>query len=222
MPGDFISSVDGQTMTEIKILQDYINQKVDQEIGLTIKRGERELNFSVVPLRIEEIFSQEESVDHSPGSGVIGVALLETKVVSYPFFSAIWQGVKTAISMFGQVVQGVYLILKELLVSQKMVGEAVGVVGIATFIGDAYQIGFIYLIQFIGLISIAIAVCQLIPFPALDGGRLLFLFIGVFRGKPISRKTEAIVHSVGFSLLLLLMVFITYKDLVRLGDRLFK
>jgi regulator of sigma E protease len=103
-----------------------------------------------------------------------------------------------------------------------MIGEVVGVVGIGTFIGEVYQVGFVYLLQFISLISIALAVTQLIPFPALDGGRLVFVLIEGMTKKQISRKTEAIIHNIGFTILLLLMIFITYRDLLRLGEKLFK
>jgi len=220
--GDIVLKVDDQEIKTTTKLQNYIDKKVEQEINLKIKRNGQELNYKITPQKIENIFSQEEIGERKMGGGAIGVSLAEVKIVSYPFFQAIWQGVKMAFKMFGRVVEGVYLIIKELFVSHKMIGEAVGVVGIATFIGEAYQVGLAYLVQFLGLISIAIAVSQLIPFPALDGGRLLFLLIEIIRRKPVSRKTEALIHNIGFTLLLLLMVFITYKDLMRLGDKFFK
>lgn len=220
--GDIVLRVDNQEVKTTTDLQNYIDQKINQEINLVVKRRGQERALKIVPQKAEEVFSPEELKDRTLKGGVIGVSLAEVKIVAYPFFSAIWQGTKMAIKMFGRVVKGVYLILKELFVSHKMIGEAVGVVGIATFIGEAYQIGLVYLVQFLGLISIAIAVSQLIPFPALDGGRLLFLLIEIIRRKPVSRKTEALIHNIGFTLLLLLMLFITYRDLLRLGDKLFK
>jgi len=220
--GDMILKIDDQEIKKTTEIQDYLGKKVNQEVKIKIRRGERELDFKVIPQKAKEIFAKEDLEESILEKGVIGVRLAEVNVVSYPIHLAIWHGIKTTFITFWRIVEGVATILKELVIKQKMVGEAIGVIGIATFIGDAYQIGLVYLIQFVALISVAIAVCQLIPFPALDGGRLLFLIIEAIRGRAISRKTEALVHSIGFTLLILLMIFITYRDLMRLGERLFK
>ncbi|MFN3301410.1 MAG: M50 family metallopeptidase [Patescibacteria group bacterium] len=220
--GDIILAVDGQEYKEEKDIQAYINRKVGQVVNLKIKRGKKEINFNVVPRLAQEVFSEEELAGRELTGGVIGVIFSKVNIISYPFPLAIFEGVKTTFITFWRIIAGVYFILKELLIKGKMVGEVVGVVGIGTFIGEVYQIGFIYLLQFIAFISIAIAVSQLIPFPALDGGRIFFTLIEAIRGKPISRKIEVLIHNIGFTILILLMVFITYRDLMRLGEKLFK
>lgn len=219
--GDVILKVDGQEFKEEKEIQAYIDQKTGEEVVLKIKRGKKELDFKVVPRLAKEVFSEEEIAGRKLSGGVIGVVFSKVNIISYPFHLAIIEGVKTTFITFWRVIEGVYLILKELLVRGKMVGEVIGVVGIGTFIGEVYQIGFIYLLHFVALISVAIAVSQLIPFPALDGGRILFTLIEVIKGKPINRKVEVLIHNIGFTLLILLMLFITYKDLMRLGEKLF-
>jgi regulator of sigma E protease len=78
------------------------------------------------------------------------------------------------------------------------------------------QLGWVYLIQLLGLISLNLAVINIVPFPALDGGRLLFVLIEKLKGTPISSRTEAIVNSAGFAFLLVLMVLITVSDVGRL------
>lgn len=221
MQGDILLSIDDQAITEMGMLSEYSKDKVGQEINLEIKRNSNNLKFKIIPQKAKDIFTMEELGDNNPERGAVGVSLVEAKVVSYPFFIAIWQGIKTTISTCGQIISGIYLILKELFVSHKMIGEAVGVVGIATFVGEAYQIGFVYFLQFLALVSVAIAISQVLPIPALDGGRLVFLLIEAVRGKPVNRKTEAIIHNVSFIILILLMVFITYKDLLRLGEKFF-
>jgi len=222
LQGDLLISVDNQEIKNMVALSDYSKDKVGKEIDLKIKRGSSELDFKIIPQRAGDIFTKEELASDNSERGVVGITLVESKVVTYSFFIAIWQGIKTTFITCGKIIEGIYLILKELFVSHKMVGEAMGVVGIATFIGEAYQIGFIYFLQFLALVSVAIAVSQVLPIPALDGGRLVFLLIEAVRHKAISRKTEAIIHNVGFMVLILLMVFITYKDLLRLGDKMFK
>lgn len=83
-------------------------------------------------------------------------------------------------------------------------------------VGDAQTLGFIYLLSFTAFISINLAVINLVPFPALDGGRLLFLLIEKIKGSPISPKIANTLNYVGFGLLLLLMAFVTYHDIAKL------
>ncbi|MCX7778838.1 MAG: RIP metalloprotease RseP [Patescibacteria group bacterium] len=220
--GDFILKIDGKAFDQIEEIQNYIRAKTNQEIILTIKRGNKEKEVKIVPQLASEVFPPELLKNQNLKGGVIGITLAKVNFVSYPIPLAIWQAIKTTAIYVGRIIYGLYLTLRELIVRQKMIGEVMGVVGIGTFIGEVYQIGFVYLLQFLAVISVAVAVFQLIPFPALDGGRLLFLFIELLRGKPVSRKVEAIIHNLGFTFLLLLMAFVTYKDLMRLGEKIFK
>jgi regulator of sigma E protease len=103
------------------------------------------------------------------------------------------------------------------LVSGKSIGaEFAGPVGIATITGQAARLGFVYLLQFTALLSLNLAVINILPFPALDGGRILFLLIEKAKGKPVRRDVEAILHNIGFLLLIALVIFVTYKDIVKL------
>jgi len=220
--GDIILKIDGKEFKEEEEIKDYISKKINHEINLKIKRGKNEIELKVVPKPLKEIFSEEELTEDEKEKGGIGIVFSKVSLVSYPFHLAVLKGIEATFITFKKILIGVYLILKELILKRKMIGEVVGVVGIGTFIGEVYQVGFVYLLQFISLISIALAVTQLIPFPALDGGRLVFVLIEGMTKKQISRKTEAIIHNIGFTILLLLMIFITYRDLLRLGEKLFK
>ncbi|MEK7087490.1 MAG: site-2 protease family protein, partial [Patescibacteria group bacterium] len=86
----------------------------------------------------------------------------------------------------------------------------------AVLTGQAVNLGFAYLIQLVALISLNLAVLNLIPFPALDGGRLLFLGIEKLKGSKVNPKIENMVHSVGIVLLLALVALITYRDILKL------
>jgi regulator of sigma E protease len=91
-----------------------------------------------------------------------------------------------------------------------------GPIGIVGVVGDAAKFGFVYLLSFTALISINLAVINLIPFPALDGGRLLFLLIEKIKGSRINPKIANTANIIGFGLLMILMVVITYHDIVKL------
>jgi regulator of sigma E protease len=97
----------------------------------------------------------------------------------------------------------------------KLMGEVTGPIGIATVTGQAARVGFSYLMQFVALISINLAVLNIFPFPALDGGRALFLLIEKIKGSPINKRAEGLVNSLGFALLVALMIYVTFKDVTK-------
>ena len=76
--------------------------------------------------------------------------------------------------------------------------------------------GWVYLAQFMALLSINLAVLNVLPFPALDGGRILFVIVEAVRRKPNSARIEAMIHNFGFLLLIGLVIFVTYRDIVNL------
>ena len=91
-----------------------------------------------------------------------------------------------------------------------------GPVGMVSILGNAVKMGFQYVIIFMALISINLAVINLIPFPALDGGRLFFLLIEKIKGSRINPKVANTANMIGFYLLIFLMLVITYHDVVKL------
>ncbi len=94
--------------------------------------------------------------------------------------------------------------------------EVAGPVGIVSLVGEYANVGLMYLFLFAGVLSINLGVMNLLPIPALDGSRLVFLLIEGIRRKPIDREKEAMVHFVGFMLLIALMVVVTYLDIEKL------
>jgi regulator of sigma E protease len=108
------------------------------------------------------------------------------------------------------------MMIGNLFQGQSVGGDFAGPVGIANITGQAARLGFAYLLQFTALLSLNLAIINILPFPALDGGRILFLLVEKIKGKPVRRDVEAIIHNIGFILLITLIVFITYKDIVKL------
>ena len=209
--GDVILSLDGQEFKQVKEIQDYIEIKLNQSLEIKVERQKEIISQVVNVVPSEQIFD-----DMKESRGVIGIALSQTVIVSYPWHQSIILGVKTTISLTGRLFQGLWLILKNLVVHQQMIGQLLGPVGITTMASDMARVGFIYLLQFIGLLSVAIGVFQVIPFPALDGSRIVFSIIEGVRRKPISSKIELISINIGFYLLLLLLLFITVREIFNL------
>ena len=204
--GDIIMSVDNQVFIKNQELIDYTASKVDQPIAYVIKRGGKEQTIVVTPHIIPET-----------GKGGIGVAIAEVGIVKYPWYAALWYGFKTAIIMLWAIVLGLYELIKSLFTDQSLAGQVAGPVGIAALTGQMAHMGFVYLLNFTAILSLNLALINFLPLPALDGGRLLFLVIEKIKGKPVKQTTEALVHNIGFILLMLLVLIVTFKDVANLG-----
>ncbi len=181
--------------------------------GLTEKNRGKEIVFTVK--RGSEILELKTSVRESfpEGQGPTGISLAEVGTVSYPWYEAIWQGIKRTFEVAVFVILAFFGLLKGLIVSGTAGGQLTGPVGIAVLTGEAARLGFSYILQFTALLSINLAIINFLPFPALDGGRILFLAIEKIKGRPVGRELESAVHTAGFMILILLMVVITFRDL---------
>ena len=177
-------------------------------------RGEK---LIIVIRRGKEIVKKEVEarLNSPPNEGSMGIVMALTGVVSYPWHESVWRGVYDTYILPGNIVYGYYLLFKTLLVDGRLIGEVSGPIGIAGITGQAARVGFSYLMQFVALISINLAVLNIIPFPALDGGRAVMLLVEKVKGKPINKKVEAAINSFGFALLVTLMIYITIKDISR-------
>ncbi|MEK7121753.1 MAG: site-2 protease family protein, partial [Patescibacteria group bacterium] len=149
------------------------------------------------------------------GQGALGVSLALTGVVSYPWYEAIWRGVYDAVILTMNTIIGYFMLFKTLLLKGKLIADVSGPIGIATITGQAARMGINYLMQFTAMISINLAVLNIIPFPALDGGRALLIIIEKLKGSPVNKKAEQLVNTIGFAFLIALMVYVTAKDILR-------
>lgn len=190
---------------EVSIFQDFINKNKGQKISLKIKRGAENLEIKTIP-----------RVNPPEGEGALGVAIAKTGLVSYPLYKSVWLGIKSAFIITWDIIKGFFGLIKNLLTVGKIPQEIAGPVGIAVLAGQAAALGFVYLLQLVALISLNLAVLNLIPFPALDGGRLLFLGVEKIKGSRVNPRVENTIHSVGIVLLLLLIALITYRDILKL------
>lgn len=201
---DAVISVNGQPVTDIEQLQGLVEGKVGEPLDVVVQRGSEQISIQVTPVVLAET-----------DKAGMGVALVQTGFVSYPWYAAPVFGVIEVVKMIGAIIFGFFFIIKTLLFSGQLVGEVYGPVGIASLVGDAARLGFLYVMQFTAILSIIIAVINFLPFPALDGGRVVFLLIEGLRGKPVNQKFEATIHNAGFALLMILILVVTYNDIAR-------
>ncbi len=185
-------------------IQSFVHDNAGKTLTIVVQRNKEILDKEIVP-----------RVNPPAGQGALGVSLALTGVVSYPWYEAVWRGVYDAVVLTINTVVGYYLLFKTLLFKGKLIADVSGPIGIATLTGQAARMGINYLMQFTAMISINLAVLNIIPFPALDGGRALLIIIEKFKGSPLNKKVEQIVNTVGFALLIALMVYVTAKDILR-------
>jgi regulator of sigma E protease len=192
-----------QTVDGPEDVQEVAYSNVGEEVTIVIQRGSELRDF---PLTLRT---------PGPGEGPIGISLALTGVVSYPWYESLWRGVADAGMLFASVLNGYWQIIATLFSDGRLDSGVSGPIGIAALTGQAAKVGFNYFMQFIAMISVNLAVLNIIPFPALDGGRLFLLIAERLRGRPLSRSTEQAINAAGFIVLILLMVAVTARDIVR-------
>lgn len=186
-------------------MQGFIETHKGEEITAVIQRGDEVLEKTMLA-----------RVNPPENEGSLGVALARTAVISQPWYKAIYFGVLDTFKMTVAIVVALGGLLWQLISTGKSAIEGGGPVYIFNLTGQAAQLGFIYILQLTAILSINLAIINILPFPALDGGRLLFLAIEKIKGTPVSQNIERIAHTAGFALLILLMVAITWRDVARL------
>jgi len=183
----------------------FTNENRGQEISIKIERNGQTKEFSVIP-----------RLNPPSGQGALGIGLMEIGAAKQNVFLSVWEALKTSIQIIGLVFSTIFGLIIQLFSFRGVNLEQIaGPVGIIKATEQAQSLGFNYLLQLLALISLNLVVINILPFPALDGGRLLFLLIEKIKGSPLPIKFERYANSVGMILLLTLMAAITVRDILR-------
>jgi regulator of sigma E protease len=204
--GDEILEIDGEKIEKASQVQKIVKEKAGEKVSLKIKRG-KEI-FTV------EIFPRKEFPE---GEGPLGIALVKTGIEKYPFFLALYKAPLLTFENSVAILKGYFEFFKKLLQKERVEGAfLMGPIGVTHLMWQISQIGFNHYLNFLALLSIYLAIFNLLPIPALDGGKLLFLGIEAIRKKPLSQKTEEVITGFFFFLLILLAIFATLGDIKRI------
>lgn len=200
--GDLITKIDNKKVNTTDRLILELQIKSGENINLEVKHE----NGDIEQVKIKPLL-----VESDEGSGYkYGFSL--TNDYDHGFISALKYGFTKTLSLLEQMV----FIIFYLIVGKLSLNSLAGPIGIFNIVGTAANAGFINIIYLIGYISVNVGFINLLPIPAFDGGRLLFLIIEKIKGKPVNPKVENTIHTIGFMLLMLLMVLISYNDIMRL------
>jgi regulator of sigma E protease len=189
----------------VEQVQNFTAQHPNQPILLSIERDGKIEDLSVTP-----------KIGPVPDRATMGVTLDLLGTLKVGFFQAFWEGLKLTWNLIEVTVVGLAKFFSQIFVGKAQFSDVAGPVGIAGLVGDAARLGIIYLVTFTALISLNLAVINLIPFPALDGGRVLFVIIEKIKGSAIKPSVANAFNAIGFVLLILLMIVITFHDVIRL------
>ncbi len=202
--GDVVVQIDEISSPHLKQMQDYVDRNKEKEIYIQITRGEEVFDKKITPM-----------VYKDTGKGGFGVSITEVGIIQYPWYRAIYEGVILTFLYLKAILVAFYFIIKGLFTGAGVSSAISGPIGIAVMTGQIAKLGVHYLLNFTAVLSLNLAILNILPIPALDGGRLVFLAIGKLFKKNIAMKYEQVAHSIGFLLLMLLVVIITVKDIGR-------
>ena len=194
-------------VNKVKEVQEFTEINKGEEIILTIERGKELFDISLIP-----------RVSPPEGEGAMGIGLVRTAIISYPWYEAPFRGIVATWNLTVTIVQALGELLGNVVTGRGVPSgvQIVGPIGIFQLFTQFAQLGAIYFLRFIAVIAVYLAIFNILPIPALDGGKLVFLGIEAVRKKPISPKIEQRITATFFALLILIMIWVTIKDIIRI------
>lgn len=207
--GDIFLKVEGIVIETGQEIWELEKEKSGKEVSLEILRGDEILKLDV-------LLRSEYPEDQGPLGVVNNIRPKIVKKIKYSFFRAPVEAVKLTIEMTYEMVAGLVGVVKSLLGIGQVSVEVAGFIGIGQIVNGLLGFGLIPVLQFVGIFSLNLALINIIPFPALDGGRILFVLVEAVIGKKVSPKFENFVHAMGIFVILALMILVTYKDVLRI------
>ena len=195
---DQIETVAGSEVSTWEDVQENIQKYPGKEIEFVVIRDGETLSIPVVPKEIER---------NGKTIGIIGVYP--------PVEKGIIKSVQYGATQTYEWTKQIFIILGDLVTGGFTIDSLSGPVGIYKSTEEVAQQGIFVLMKWGALLSINLGIMNLLPLPALDGGRLLFFLVEFLRGKPVDRQKEGMVHFIGFALLMLLMIVVTWNDIQR-------
>ena len=212
MVGDVVKNVDGEEVTTVSEFIELVEDSKGERLSIELERTKGD-EATLEKIRIAPRETPPE------GEGPLGVVISSIEVYYPPAwqrpFVGIYYGVKEALFWTATMTTGFIGLFANLFKGQ-VPQDIAGPVGIFALTSEAAKYGVLTLINFVGILSINLVILNILPFPALDGGRLLFIGIESIIGRKILPKVEAALNAIGMIILMLLLLAITVQDVRRL------
>lgn len=196
--GDNILALNQQPIAKFADIQKYIKNSGGIPVHIDIEREGRVQSLLMTP--------ESKTLDSGIAIGIIGIG---PQILKTSFRAAIFYGIKGVYDMTAAI----FTFLGEVVTSKENSGQLGSVLSIAKLSKDSMDKGFFVLLSFMAMLSVNLAVINLLPIPVLDGGHVLIHFIELIVGKPLSHRVQDILFKIGFGLLISVMLFTFYNDL---------
>ena len=220
--GDVINSVEGNVINQPQDVIDVTQKNPGKKINYVIKRDGQEMNIGVevgtdglIGIELSPVSSYKNN-DLSLYRVGLPTSVIKIKDISYPFYIAPFKAFDESIRLGGFTISMFVNVVKTVVTKHYIPEGVAGPVGIAQMTYVFVQEGIMSLLRFMALLSLSLAMINILPIPAMDGGRLFFIVAEMIVGRRINPKFEAVIHAVGLVFLMLLIVAITYSDILRL------
>jgi len=211
-PGMVIVEVANDTQTIARPLatefSEFVRSTAPAPVNVTYIDGDSTQTVSLTP--------QQNIVADDPDRYAVGVSLAVVEIMQQPIHTALYNGLKTTGAGLVGIFTGLTALIQQSITGEADFSQVAGPVGIVGMVGDAAAFGITALLTFTAIISLNLAVINLLPFPALDGGRLVFVAIEAITRRPIPPAWSGRMNLIGFALLMVLMVAVTYNDIINL------
>ena len=208
LPGDTILAIDGQRIERFEDVQRLVRLDAGNPMKLVLKRGDGEVTLSVTP----KVSIMTDRFGNTHELGLLGIERAGVEYVRRSPLDATWRaGTETM-----NISSGTLVAVWQMLIGARTADELGGPLRIAQMSGEVAQGGAVALLWFMAVLSINLGLINLFPIPVLDGGHLLFYAAEAIRGKPLGQRAQEYGFRVGLALVLTLMVFATWNDLVHL------
>lgn len=200
---------------------EYINRTkintTEQLIAETKKYQGKEIDVKILSNGFEKDIKITPRVNYPKDQGPMGIAIMQAfEVKKYPWYLAILEGTKEVFRLSWFIIIGFATAIYQLVTAGAVPAGVAGPVGIAQLTGQFVQIGFFAVLSFVSLLSLNLAILNILPIPALDGGRLFFILIEAVTRKRVHPRLESYVHTIGMAILLSLIALITLHDITRI------
>ncbi len=193
-------------VTTPKILIDTTRAHVEEKVTITILRDNKEQHITVTPRK-----------NPPPGQGPLGVAITDLELKTYAWYEIPTEAIRINLSRAREMFTGVGSTLWRLVTLKAPAADVAGPIGIARVTGEAVKFGWKAVLEFMSILSLNLAVLNILPIPALDGGRLAFVFLEKLIGKKLRPAWERSAHQVGMIILMGLIILVSINDILKLA-----
>jgi len=201
-----LAPTEGKKIVVPKDLIDTVKAHTGETVTFTVRRGSQTLEIPLVPRK-----------DYPKGEGPTGIAISDLETRVYPWSQAPWMATKINVTRAWEMLAGIGGLIARLVRLQPVGSDVAGPIGIAQVTGQAVKFGWKAVLEFMSILSLNLAVLNILPIPALDGGRLMFVVFEKILGRKVKPAFEQSTHQIGMIVLFILILLISINDILKLA-----